>query len=150
MIAYAKVCYGWVFEEGYKFPWHNEDENKWYADQHGFTKENEHLIWFTEEGQYRAGIVKNDPIIDQYFTKLKEYKEKYPFPVEIVMVGHYDYPSYILAVSDTLQVTEWAPKKLNCNLVVPQVYEQLAAGFIDKYDLKPSEGPVWLLVSYYG
>jgi len=126
----GQLCYGWVFNEDYSFPWDDYEELNWWAEINGFDEE----------------------------RKLKEYKiykewiEKNPIPFELINVCSDSCPIFMIAVPDTL-ITAWRgdPICINELPVIEQNKIDKLQKLMSDFNIKPENiNPGWYLSSYWG
>ena len=150
----GQICYGIAFEEGFEFPWTNEEDDgdyeDWWKGVNSYT--NSMFNPFDDVGEYKEGIEKDDPRIDEYFRHSREWLEQNPFPVEVVYHCSDECAMYILAVPETLircyrgDVVIFNPDSLK----VSEEKREALLGFCRKYKIDADDSPKWLLTSWWG
>jgi len=98
----GQLCYGILFEEGYEFPWGEEDPEDWYDKVRGF-KSTYYSQIYTPEGEYLNGKKPSKDLFDKHFDEEREFKKLHPMPFELVNYCSGDYPMYILAIPSTVK-----------------------------------------------
>lgn len=133
----AIIAFGIQLEEGFEFPW--DDEND----------ENDCVDWWRELNNY------NNPydwkIDKDYWKYQNEWDKENPIPFEIENYCSQECPMYILAVKGTVKTAERGyPNDFNPNdLKVDPESLNIFKRFIDKYKIS-DENPKWLIFSYWG
>lgn len=126
----ANLFFGVIFNEGFEFPWGEEDITHWWRLQNGFTE--------------------NDPRINWSFQQRREWDEQNPLPVELVNYCSLDYPIIALAVADTVITAHRGyPKKVQFD---PVDSEKIIAfmSFCARFGIELPHEPAWILSSYLG
>jgi len=143
----AIICYGISYEEGYEFPWGEEDIEEWWInDIKGFKPVME---VYDDSGEWLEGVTEEQ--INEYFEYRRKFKNNHPLPISLVHHCSNDYPMYILAVPSTV-ITAFRgyPKTIN-----PDHFDlsnhniQPFIEFCKEFDLYV-EDPDWYLCSYWG
>lgn len=152
MKANGNLSYGYVFEEGYEFPWdddkYNGDIDDWWEDVRGFRGTIEYP--FDEFGEYKPGINSGSPEVSKYISERQEWFKANPCPVELVNYCSRDYPAYILAsksLSSSYDESERVPDGFfNDN----EDAHTILLNFFKEYGIVPEPGAVagWWLSSY--
>jgi hypothetical protein len=148
----GEISYGILFEEGFKFPW-DDDEYKgcveeWWKSVNGY--QNPHFDPLDSSGNYKPGVTRDDPRVGVYFEHSREWLKANPVPVELVNCCSGDCPIYILAMpGTTLKAWRGDPKAFSPQQLVAPPAKQLT-DFCDKYGIETSDEPKWWLSSYWG
>ena len=65
----GEICYGWLFEENYQFPWDDEvylkDENEWWMVVRNFSSS---VMPYDEQGEYKPGFHSGHPDVASHNT----------------------------------------------------------------------------------
>jgi hypothetical protein len=150
----GEISYGILFEEGFEFPWDNEqgegDLDDWWKSVNGY--ENPHFDPFDSAGNYKPGVAKDDPRIDTYFEHSREWVAAHPVPVELVNYCSDDCPMYILALPGLgTTANRGYPQAIDpAQLVVTAEQAQALKDFCAKHGIETNDEPKWWLSSYYG
>ena len=153
----GQICYGFMFEEGYEFPWdtdvseHDEgDIEAWWRGVNNY--KNPLFYPFTVDGDYKPDVNKDDPRISEYFTHQGEWMIKNPVPVEEVNYCSGDCPMYILAIPSTVITNRrGTPLVISAmSFLVPEKERIAIIKFMEKYNIVYDNGPDWFLSSYWG
>lgn len=157
----GQICYGIRFEEGFVFPWSDEDEN---GDPTGWDGEEDWWLkgalgWkptvqvYDEEGQYLPGFNDKSPETKAHFDEYYAFLKAHPFPVAVVNYCSGDYPMYILAVPSSCKSNgRGFPEVFDpADLTVTAEERQTLLDFCNKYGIDiGDEAPRWWLSSYWG
>lgn len=120
----GQICYGWIFEEDYKFPWKNYEEEEWWAHQHGFKKIGDYI-------------------------KLQKWLKENPLPFDVINYCSNEAPMFILAVPGTVLIARRGfPEQIH-DLLFEISKKTHLQNFIKQYNLEPEEGPAWYLSSFW-
>jgi hypothetical protein len=130
------LCYGILFEEGFKFPWDDyHDLETWWEHVRGFTDTNPWNEW----SALVEGVSSQD--ISDYFQARKEWYVKHPLPVELVNYGSTADPMYIIAV-----MSFTTPKRFEKLPANPDAAGLLS--FLAEFRI-PGANPAWWYISSY-
>lgn len=144
----GQLCYGRVFEEGYEFPWSEEDIETWWEKELGFKPS---ITIYNEDGGYINGVKPPQSQLDLYYKETRQFKLANPLPVELVNYCSGDCPEYILAIPSTIKTANRGyPVPLSPNLFLEPNEAKAFYKFCDKYNLKSSQEDGWYLSSYWG
>ena len=153
----GEISFGIKFNEGYKFPWDNEeydgDEQEWWIYcVCGY--ENEYEL-FNGEGEWVMGVKPAQSVIDKYYQRRSDFKELHPVHFEKVNYGSGGAPQYIIALKDIGYAAEWGSPTLIDpeTLHMPSESARWLIGFCetflqpenDSYDEFPEMAPRWYL-----
>lgn len=149
----AILCFGIAFEEEFEFPWSEEedsDHESWWLKVNGYSCPL--FNPFTEEGDFKPGIDREDPRIGEFFGHKRNWLRDHPFPVDVVHHCSGDYPMYILAVLGTeIYAHRGYPQSVDPeDFVIPEGGRETLLGFCEKYGIATVGGPKWWLCSYWG
>lgn len=151
----GQLHFGIVFEEGFTFPWdveegHEGDIEKWWESVNGY--ENPNFNPFTEQGNYKQGVGKNDQRIDAWFEHSREWHKNNPTPIELVNYCSGEYPMYLLALSEVgFCASRGYPEKISPNrLFISDEQRSSLVDFCKKYIADEVGEPAWYLTSYWG
>lgn len=149
----GQICFGYLFDEGYEFPWDTEefdgDIEKWWLSVSGFKPS---VNPFTQDRELAPGFTEGDPRIEIYFQESRDWLKNHPCPISEVNYQSADCPAYIIAVPSSVKTARRGD---------PEPFEPLNLVFNPK-DLKSfmdtctihgiiSDTPVdWYLSSYWG
>jgi len=108
MNVYVTISYGIKFKEGFEFPWDDEkyggDHEHWWEDVAKFRPT---FYPYTTEGEYKEGVDRDDPRVDEYYEEKKKWEWNNPFPVEINMCGNYDCYDAVLSAPGIGMGGDW-------------------------------------------
>lgn len=98
----AHICYGILFEEGFEFPWEQDQDDSledWWLEINGYKPPFE---LFDEHGNYLDGkeptIEKSQEFYDHEVRFLRTHK----IPINLVNCCSGNYPIYIVAIPSTV------------------------------------------------
>lgn len=143
----GQVCYGYLFEDGYEFPW-GDDVERWWRNECEFVPTD---FPYTPDWNDLTPPASQQRK-DAYFDKVYKFDEANPMPFELVNVCSVDYPTWILAVPNTVLIArrgypeEMKPEEIS----IPHQEALALKEFIEKYGLTPERGPAWWLSSCWG
>ena len=147
------IGFGVPCDDGCEFPWGAEefdgDIEEWWRQENGFV--DVHQPW-TEQGNYAAGWLEDDPRFEAYYKHRREWLASNPIPVELENYCSGEYPMYAITVPGAGtscyrgDPTSFDPSELT---VTPEQVEALKA-FLAKYEIEHDGEPRWLLMSYWG
>lgn len=146
----GQIGYGIVFEEGFEFPWGDEDMDDWWLKECGY-KPSVEIYGDTESG-YANNVRPDQKTIDAYYDEKKAFKDSHPLPVKLENYCHCDCPMYMLVVpSSAKQCSRGYPKEFDPQkLTVTEEEKKALLDFCQKYNLTGESGPAWFLTSYWG
>lgn len=149
----GELWYGFVFEDGYEFPWDaapfEGDIDDWWLAESGF-KPSVEIYDAADPSGYKGGAKPTEEAISDYYAEKRNFKEAHPCPVETVNYCSGDYPMYALAVCGTgMTAYRGDPKRVEGLGISPQEIAPLLE-FCEKYNLKPEGESGWYLSSYWG
>lgn len=155
----GEISFGFVFEEGFAFPWDcEESEGKpwhgslddWWRHVNGF----EHKLPdpYDEHGNYKPGFSKDSPGLHEYHQEAIDWDRANPLPVNEVNYCSGDYPMYMLAVPDVgLTARRGCPEVITeGTLTVREQQKSALIEFCKKYGITTDGEPKWWLTSYWG
>lgn len=156
--ADAKLCYGFAVENGFEFPWEDDDIEEWWRKVNSYAPPFE---CFKEDGEEVLPGISDSQIHESFEHKWKWAKDN-PLPFELVYTGTFDDPTFILAVPSSILTADWEhPERLEDNgsqrgkrgglPTITQGEIDKIKDFIAKYeiDIDPdSHG--WYLSAFYG
>lgn len=154
----AQICFGVLFEDGFEFPWDDEqwegDVEQWWRCINNYVPPSEPYNDAYESG-YAPGFSSGDPRIQEYYAAQSKWLKDNPLPIELVNYCSGDCEMYILALTHTVQtVSRGYPKPLDRGSYEPSMNdEKVLVDFCDKYGIDtgvvfyPSK---WYLSSYWG
>ena len=101
----GQICFGVLFDEGYPFPWDEEeydfDIGTWWLK----------LNNFKPPFPYDADASRETK--ERYFEYKRDFEKQHPLPVDLIASGSCDYPVYILAIPRTIKTgLEWVSRKI--------------------------------------
>lgn len=158
----GQICYGIMFDEGYKFPWDTEqwdgDSNEWWLYEVCRYRNPFELY---ENGGYRyiGGVKPPNAVIKQYHDAKHNFLAKHPFPVKEVNYCSCEVPMYIIAIERTvIEANRGYPTVFDpVSLVVTEAERENLIEFCLQYlqpindgDEFPLMEPQWYLSSYWG
>jgi len=99
----GQICYGIAFDEEYPFPWLDDwdEPEEWWI--YGVCKYKAPFELYTKLGEYIDGIKPTEEKRREYYKHYRDFSDKHPMPVEVVMHCTYEYPMFIIAAIGTLQ-----------------------------------------------
>lgn len=146
----GQLSYGYVFEEGFEFPWDDEryvgDIEDWWRDVKGFTRAVDSP--FDEQGNYKPGISEGSPEVSRYYAESQEWDKKNPLPVELVNYCSDGCPMYILA-SKNLRANRGYPTPISLmDMEHTDEAHQRLMSFLEEFGIVPEGEIGWWLSSY--
>jgi hypothetical protein len=149
----AQICYGILFEEGFRFPWDNEKYRDgiidWWKEVNGY-KPSPVECW-SREGDRLPGIT--DDQIREYWQHERTWLREHPLPVELVNCCSDGHPIYILAIPESIiTANRGIPNNIDAQIfdVEPIPMNGVLAQFCMTYDIEIPDAPRWYLSSYWG
>jgi hypothetical protein len=148
----GQLHFGYVFEEGFVFPWSSEqygnDIGKWWKAINGFS----HTVEcpYTENGDFKPGITSNSPQIAEYYGEETEWLENNPIPVEVINYCSDSFPMYILSTGGFI-VDRGHPRKIQPEDLMYTDYDlQVLDSFMKTYNITPQGDCGWYMSSFWG
>ncbi len=148
----AQICYGLSFEEGYEFPWLDENgsgeiERWWAYDVLGFKHS---FDAYDADGERLPGISDGD--VSRYFQEEFDFLRAHPLPVDLVGHCSDEYTMYILAVSGTANSARRGyPEALDpAQMVVTDEQRQILLDFCTTHGIEHDGNLQWWLSSWWG
>jgi hypothetical protein len=161
------ICYGYMFPEGWEFPWHEYDsEDEWWEDVNGYIELKIDPEPYTEVGCYQPWFknipeLEKDRILEPRFKHHRKWSEEHPWPVYSVNYCSGECPMYILAVPSSVTIAkrgypeQFEPSDLDIMKHADELVE--FQQFIEKYCILKTEDEYfdppklgWWLCSYWG
>jgi hypothetical protein len=144
--ATANLSYGFMFEEGFEFPWSDDEDcdiEEWWVDVNGYVNPVE--CPFDDKGEYKDGFTSADA--DARWRNQREWLKSNPVPVKIVEYGWAQNPCIILAVKELSSFSDCDPVSLNPNLLFLSVEDDRLrlANFVQKFGIETTGEPRWWL-----
>lgn len=132
----GQLAYGFIFEDGYEFPWDTEpfdgDEKEWWRTVQGFD---------AAKGYPAEG----------WLDYQKEFDAAHPCPVKVVNYCSGEYPMYMLAIPSSVRSARRGyPERIESLPDISEAEQDAFEAFISKYNLKPEGESGWFLSSYWG
>ena len=152
----GQICFGFLFEDDYEFPWDLEPQDNPYEDLDDWwvycVKGFKHSFEIYEGRDYLGGIKPADDKIFAYHGEYKKFLEENPVPVELLNCCSGDRPQYILTIKRScLTANCGEPATFNPEtLKVDNSEVEKLKAFVAEHKLEPKSGPSWWLCSYYG
>lgn len=147
----GQICYGVKFDEGFEFPWGDDDFDEWWLEVNNFVPSK---ILYDERGEYPNGVKPSAEDIKAYFEERHNFIEKIGKPpLSLVNYCSGDYPSYILAVPATEKTANRGYPTLLTkeDFNVDEDQREALLAFCDKYGIEYSPDAIgWWLSSYMG
>lgn len=151
----GQICYGIAFDEGFEFPWHDDDggdiESWWIDKVHGYKPPFE---CYDADGNYLPGFDDKDPRVNEFFDHRRAFAKSHPLPVEEVNYCSADYPMWILAVPGTVKSARRGfPEEFDPTKLVVSAEETAALLTFCKehrIEVLKENKPRWWLSSYWG
>lgn len=157
----GEISFGIMFEEGFEFPWDQScddgevehdfggDIEEWWRLMNGFSIADSP---FTQEGDYKPGVTKNDPRINSYFDRQYKWDLENPLPVQLISYKSGDCPAYILAVPQSvITANRGVPVEIQVNqLKTNDAAAKVLMDFCERFGIETDEKPKWWLSSYCG
>jgi hypothetical protein len=146
----GQICFGIAFEEGFEFPWGDDDEGNWWTDQVNGYKPPFSL--YDDKGNFLGGKRPPQDQMDRYYDHLREFEAAHPMPVKVVNYCSYDCPMYILAVpSSFMKNSRGFPKDFDpSKLVVSDQEREELLAFCRDHGIEFEGEPKWYLSSLWG
>ena len=97
----GQLCFGISIEEDTELPWdckkYEGDIEVWWRDINGFNPNAPSP--FSESGNWRPEFseTERESMFALWYKERKEWDDRHPIPVEVVLHCSYDYPMYIIA-----------------------------------------------------
>ena len=149
----GQLCFGYLFEEGFEFPWDDEQFEDGYEDwwKHINGYENPHEDPFTDDGEWKEGFSRDCPKTEIYYDYKRKWESNNPFPVEIINYCSYDCPMYIIAIPETCKSNRRGyPVEVDpATLVVPEQLQRFKDWF-EEHNIETEGEPKWWLSSFWG
>jgi len=148
----GQLSFGIVFEEGFEFPWNDEDFDgeidDWWRSVNGYT--NPHPDPFTEGGAYKPEFNRDSTEVRTYFNHQFDWDKQNPFPIEVVNYCHIDYPMYLLAVKH-IECSRRYPREIDPAFLEVGAEDRMRlTRFLLDYGIETNNEPKWWLTSYWG
>lgn len=148
----GQLSFGVCFKEGFEFPWDAEpyegDYKTWWRDVRGF--KNPVDSPYTETGEYKPGVTKDSPVIDEYFKAQREWDKANPFPVEVVNYCSGEYPMWMLATKHISNRRGYPEAVDLAALIDTKAALSTLMDFMAEFKIECEESPKWWLSSYWG
>lgn len=150
----GQICFGFLFEEDYEFPWDTEefvhDIDTWWLE--GVNQYKPPFQMYNDRGEYIDGVEPSKERFDIYYSHKDVFKATMPkVPVELVNCQSCDYPVYILAVPGTVRsASRGSPEMFEPDLLKyePGSFNALVE-FLEKYNIVPTGDAEWYLSSLW-
>ncbi len=155
----GEISFGILFDEGFEFPWQDEDGNDeiedWWRKVNGFV--DVHQPW-TPEGEWAEGFSENDPRYQEYRDARSAWGKAHPLPIELVNCCSCDCPQYILAYPGSVKTAyRGSPVEIGVELDIDPNAAASLVEFCKKYGIEHDPEysdldmvPKWWLSSYWG
>jgi hypothetical protein len=143
--ATANLSYGFIFEEGFEFPWTDDEDcdiEEWWMDVNGYVNPVE--CPFDDKGEYKVGFTIADA--DARWRNHREWLKSNPVPVEIVEYGWAQNPCIILAVKELRSNSDCDPVAVNPDSrSISEEGHQRLVEFVRKFGIETTGEPGWWL-----
>jgi hypothetical protein len=144
--ATANLSYGFIFEEGFEFPWTDDEDSdieEWWMDVNGYVNPVE--CPYDDKGEYKEGFTRKDQ--DVWWDNRREWLRTNPVPVKEVNYGWAEDSYIILAVKELRSSSDCDPAALNPNLLFLSVEDDRLrlAKFVRKFKIETTGEPRWWL-----
>lgn len=143
--ASAVLSYGFMFEEGFEFPWSDTEDSDiedWWVDVNGFVNPAE--CPFDESGEFKEGFTTELTLV--WYKNKAEWLKSNPVPVKEIRYGWAEQPCIILAVKTLGSDSDCDPEPLNPDfLSVSTEDHQRLMEFVQKYGIETTGEPQWWL-----
>lgn len=151
----ASLVFGYSFEEGFEFPWCDEDgesdiDSWWLYEVHGYKPPFE---IYMDDGNYIGGVEPSKEKLDEYYAHKRGFEEKIgETPVKLEFCNTYDYTSVIIHhPARTFGCWGYEPEEIDpAKLTVPETDKQVLKDFLDKHGIEYEGEPRWWLSAFYG
>ena len=151
----GEISFGYVFEDGFEFPWDKAgyvgDIESWWLAINGYKPPFE---LYTENGEYAPGFSSGDPRISEYYDHRREWMDSHPIPVALVNYCSGDYPMYAMVVPSVgLSCRRGYPERFDpSDLLLSLSVERIESliSFCQTHGIETQGEPRWLLTSYWG
>jgi hypothetical protein len=150
----GQLCFGILFEEGYNFPWDDDeyegDLEKYWRSLKGFVNPVEYP--YDENHDYKPGISGfNDPKVQAYYNAIFEWGKNNPAPIEIVNYCSGDVPMYIIATKN-ISANRGYPAVIDPDFlnIDYEKEKKIILDFLSDCGVETEEEPKWYLSSYWG
>lgn len=147
----GQLSYGYTFEEGYEFPWGDDDIEDWWRQTKGFEPINQAELWSGDSYSplYKENREEWSSLWRQSDDHRTAWDAENPLPVELITHCSHEYGMYILAVPGA----NYSNSRGSTEQIEPAkmlyVDHRALDKFIKDYELEPEEGPGWFLTSYW-
>lgn len=146
----GQLSFGYVFEEGYEFPWDSEefegDIDEWWRNVKGFESTVEYP--YDEAGNYKEGFSSKSPEIKTYYDEMTEWDKANPLPVQLVNYCSEEYPMYILAAKHMVANRGYPNKVSLADLSdIAEAHVRLQ-NFLAEFSIEPEGEFGWWLSSH--
>jgi hypothetical protein len=149
----GQLCFGVLFEEGYSFPWDDDeyegDIEKYWKSLKGFVNPVE--CPYDENHNYKPGISGfNDPKVGAYLDAVINWGKNNPVPIELVNYCSGGYPLYIIATKN-ISASRGSPEVIDPDFLNINYEEEKKKifDFLSACDIETTEEPKWYLSSYW-
>lgn len=143
------IFYGICFEEGFEFPWGDEEIEEWWTYKvHGFKHSFE---LYDAEGNNLNGVKPHPDLVTKYFQERRDFDAtQEPLPVALVNYCSDSYPMYAIVVPSTaLTARRGYPTAFDPGSLYATIDERAALKkFIEDHMIKTSSLADWFLASY--
>lgn len=149
----GQLCFGILFEEGYSFPWDDDeyegDLEKYWRSLKGFVNPLE--FPYDEKGYYKPGFSFNDPRVRSYYEAANDWDKDNPIPITLVNYCSGDVPMYIIATKN-ISASRGSPGVIDPNFLNTDYEEEKKKifDFLSACGIETTEEPKWYLSSYWG
>jgi hypothetical protein len=144
--ATANLSYGFVFEEGFRFPWTDDEDNdieEWWINN-GFDNPIEYP--YDEDYNLKKGITTED--VELWYINRRDWLKDNPLPVELIAFGSGWESLYILTVKNASSSSDCDPIKLEPEFMSYEkvwALRQRLLDFVATYGIKTTGEPKWWL-----
>ena len=149
----AQICYGIAFEDGFEFPWDDDEQyddiDDWWLHVLGFSRSFE---IYDVYGEYLGGVEPSSERIEQYYQEQRDFENISPkLPVKLVVHCSGDFPMYILAVPRScLRASRGYPEQFDfAPFSVTKAEREALLEFCKTYEIECADEPHWWLSSYW-
>jgi hypothetical protein len=149
MDASAALSFGMEFEEGYEFPWGDDEIDEWWRKEIGFKSSKE---IYDENWNYLPGVTKEEK--DFHWKERQDFDKTNPCPVAEVKCGSYDgCYNVILSAREPIIGGSWDNAREfdpTNDFVIPTDILTKYNEFMNKYFPNEFTGGKWLMTCLWG
>lgn len=153
----GQLSFGLIFDEGFEFPWCDEDGD---GDEDDFIR-----AWWYKRNSYGDPTLKlydsdgncvepessRGEAVARLYSERREWEEAHPIPIQVVNYCSCDSPMLMLATRH-FSASRGYPKELDLECLVSLDLEpdrQILSAFLEEYGIESDHEPQWFLSSLW-